>query len=110
MREWDRCFCSWAPWPRWAWCAGPGSIISEFIKLPGLLGVFILALCTLVVLLQLPITLPLEHDASRRARQLVQEARLVGPGEQRAFEAMLRSAWLTYAAHQAQGCVYLATV
>jgi tetratricopeptide (TPR) repeat protein len=63
-----------------------------------------------VILLQLPITLPLEADASRRARRMVAEAKLVGPHEQRAFDAMLNSAWLTHAAYQAQGCVFLLVV
>jgi tetratricopeptide (TPR) repeat protein/Zn-dependent membrane protease YugP len=63
-----------------------------------------------IVLIQVPIHLPLESDASRRARKLVRDAKLLGPGEEQSFDAMLQSAWVTHAARQAQGWVCLGTV
>lgn len=51
-----------------------------------------------VVLFQL-INLPVEFDASRRAKDLLQKARLVAPGEEaHAMSTVLRAAALTYVA------------
>src|SRR5207245_10594907 len=71
--------------------------IADVIQLPMNLGVLMLMLGIVTMLLQLPVHLPLEYDASQRARNLVQEARLVGPAEQRAFDEMLKGAWVTRA-------------
>jgi tetratricopeptide (TPR) repeat protein len=74
------------------------------------LGVYLLVLGLAVLLVQLPIQLPLEYDASRRARQLVLEEKLVNAGEQHSVDAMLKAAWLTHAARLAQGLVFLLVV
>ena len=84
--------------------------IAEVIQLPTNIGTFMLILGVVVVLLQLPVHLPLEYDASQRARRLVQEAKLVGPGEQGAFDEMLKAAWFTHAAHVVQGGILLLAV
>jgi Zn-dependent membrane protease YugP/Tfp pilus assembly protein PilF len=58
----------------------------------------LLVLTTLVVVLQAGITLPLERDASRRARGLVRKEGLITPAEAAGFDQLLNAAWLTYAA------------
>jgi Zn-dependent membrane protease YugP len=75
---------------------------------PGSMGLGVLIICAVMVVSQLPINLPLEHDASRRATQLVQEAGMIGQGEQSGFDRLLRSAWRTHAALEAQRWVMLA--
>jgi Zn-dependent membrane protease YugP len=57
--------------------------IADAVHLPINVGNFVLTAVITMAVLQLPIKLPLEYDASRRARKLVQEARLLGPGERR---------------------------
>src|SRR5260370_13919033 len=86
----------------------PILLIADVFQLPSTnLGEFLVVLGVLTVLLQLPIHLPLEYDASQRARELVQEERLISPSDQNSFDAMLKAAWCTHVAHQAQGCVYM---
>jgi tetratricopeptide (TPR) repeat protein/Zn-dependent membrane protease YugP len=63
------------------------------------------ALITITIstlVLQLPIHLPLERDASIRARKLVQETGLITAAEQAGFDKLLTGAWLTYAAAEVQ--------
>src|SRR5262249_24382385 len=60
---------------------------------PGLAG-----LCVVALLLQLPIVLPLEYDASRRARALVRQLGLLGPRDEAAFDRVLTAAARTYVA------------
>ncbi len=50
----------------------------------------------ILVLLQLPVHLPLERDASQRARQLVQQEGLIDPEELPAFDEILQAAWKTH--------------
>jgi tetratricopeptide (TPR) repeat protein len=65
--------------------------------------IWVLFAATIVTLLvQLPVTLPLERDASCRARRLVRRAGLIADDEQAGFDKLLRAAWLTYAATEAQ--------
>jgi Zn-dependent membrane protease YugP/Flp pilus assembly protein TadD len=71
------------------------------------LGPWLLGLGAAVLLLQLPIELPLEHDASRRARQMLVDEKLIVMAEQPSVDAILRAAWLTHAARLAQGGIYL---
>jgi tetratricopeptide (TPR) repeat protein len=59
------------------------------------------------VVLQLPVHLWLEYDASRRARKLAEEAGMIQGGEQRALDKLLGAAWLTHASLQAQRFVGL---
>jgi tetratricopeptide (TPR) repeat protein len=63
--------------------------------------------CALVVAIQLPITLPLERDASDRARKLVRENGLLAEHEQLAFDRLLNAAWKTHAASEAQRWVVI---
>jgi tetratricopeptide (TPR) repeat protein len=82
--------------------------VAEVVLFPiANLGEILLILGFLTVLAQVPIHLPLEYDASRRARKLVQDEKLIDPGEQHSFDQMLKAAWCTHAAHQAQGFVCL---
>ena len=73
-----------------------------------LVGVFIV--CTLIVALRLPITLPLERDASRRATKLARENGLLADHEQAAFDRVLGAAWKTHAFAEAQRWVVLAGI
>jgi Zn-dependent membrane protease YugP len=81
--------------------------IAGAVDLPMNVGPFMLTAGIAMAVLQLPIKLPLEYDASRRARKLVQEARLLGPGEQYAFDKILKAAWFTHAARLVGGCLFL---
>ncbi len=62
----------------------------------------ILAVVVVTLLAQLPIHLPLEYDASRRAKRLVLSTGLLAADEQATFDRLLKAAWLTYAAAEAQ--------
>lgn len=64
-------------------------------------GAVAVSLAVTMLLLQLPVILPLERDASRRARILVTQAKLLSASEQQGFDVLLKSAWLTYAATEA---------
>ncbi len=66
------------------------------------LGSVIFVLSALAVVLQAAVTLPLERDASRRARELVRKTGLIAPGEEAGFDRLLNAAWLTYAAAEAR--------
>jgi Zn-dependent membrane protease YugP/Tfp pilus assembly protein PilF len=66
-----------------------------------------LVLTALAVGLQTAATLPLEHDASRRARELVRNVGLIAPEEAVGFDRLLNAAWLTYAAAEARRSVGL---
>jgi Zn-dependent membrane protease YugP/tetratricopeptide (TPR) repeat protein len=64
----------------------------------GSMALLALSFFTVLVIVQLPITLILERDASRRAGQLVRQAELIAPGEQRGFDQLLKAGFLTYVA------------
>lgn len=71
---------------------GMGNLIGQWLVFGGI-GLF-----STVVLFQL-INLPVEFDASRRARDLLQKAHLVAPGaEAAAMKSVLRAAAMTYVA------------
>jgi Zn-dependent membrane protease YugP/tetratricopeptide (TPR) repeat protein len=70
----------------------------------------ILIVCTLVVALRLPISLPLERDASQRARKLARENGLLADHEQVAFDRVLSAAWKTHASAEAQRWIVLAAI
>src|SRR5262245_38869967 len=65
-------------------------------------GLGLAGLCLVALLLQLPIVLPLEYDASRRARALVRQAGLLGPTDEAAFDRVLTAAARTYVAVEAR--------
>jgi tetratricopeptide (TPR) repeat protein/Zn-dependent membrane protease YugP len=69
-----------------------------------------LVIAVATIALQLPIQLPLEYDASRRARKLVQEAGLVTVNEQAGFDKLLIGAWLTYATAELQRWILVLAV
>jgi tetratricopeptide (TPR) repeat protein len=52
----------------------------------------------LVMLVQVPIVLPLEFDASRRAKALVREQQMLAPFEESGFQQVLKAAGRTYVA------------
>jgi Zn-dependent membrane protease YugP/tetratricopeptide (TPR) repeat protein len=58
-----------------------------------------------MLLLQLPIHLPLETDATRRARRIVVETKLIGETELAGFDRILSTAWWTHFACDAQRCL-----
>lgn len=62
---------------------------------------FLLA-CLLVVVFQAPISLPLESDASRRAREMVTRHGMLAAHERPAFDRLLRAAWKTHAWDEAK--------
>jgi Zn-dependent membrane protease YugP len=53
------------------------------------------------------VTLPVELNASRRAKELVVEAGIVYPEERRGIDAVLNAAALTYVAAAVQGVLVL---
>jgi Zn-dependent membrane protease YugP/Tfp pilus assembly protein PilF len=65
-------------------------------------GLALVVLSAIAVALQAGITLPLERDASSRARVLVRKVGLIAPGEEAGFDRLLNAAWLTYAAAEAR--------
>jgi Zn-dependent membrane protease YugP/Tfp pilus assembly protein PilF len=65
-------------------------------------AVTVLLLSVLAVVLQAVVTLPLERDASRRARNLTRETGLIAPGEEPVIDQVLNAAWRTYAAAEAR--------
>jgi tetratricopeptide (TPR) repeat protein len=62
----------------------------------------LLAVAVVTLALQLPILLPLERDASQRAKRLAEASGLLSANEAAGFDAILRSAWLTYVAIEVQ--------
>ena len=74
------------------------------------LGSVLLVLSTLAVVIQAAVTLPLERDASRRARELVRKEGLIAPDEEAGFDRLLNAAWLTYAAAEARRCIGLLVI
>ncbi len=74
---------------------------------PNGLSMALLVACLLVVALQAPISLPLESDASRRARRLVIEQGLLAEHERPAFDRLLRAAWKTHAIRESQRWIVL---
>ncbi len=68
--------------------------------------VFLLA-CLLIVVFQAPISLPLETDASGRARKMVTRHGFLAAHERPAFERLLRAAWRTHAVEECQRWVVL---
>lgn len=79
--------------------------VSAAHLVPGMLIV-----SALIVMLQLPITLPLERDASQRATRLVRESGLLAPAEEPAFERVLDAAWKTHASREVQRWIVLISV
>ena len=83
--------------------AGLGSSAAWIIFMAGLLlhmtglALIGMALFSLVVLFQV-VNLPVEFDASRRARRLLLATGLVSPGEDREVASVLNAAALTYVA------------
>jgi Zn-dependent membrane protease YugP/tetratricopeptide (TPR) repeat protein len=67
----------------------------------------LLAVPVVMILLQLPVHLPLERDASRRARQLVRREGLIEERELPAFDELLTAAWRTHVAMHAQRWILL---
>ena len=59
----------------------------------------------LILALQLPIHLPLEKDATERARRLITESGLLGDGELAEFDRLLQAAWWTHFAADVQRCM-----
>jgi Zn-dependent membrane protease YugP len=92
--------------------AGIGSNIGYFMMLIGLFlsssGMVAVGamLFSAVVLFQL-VTLPVEFNASARAKRLVLEYGIVGPGEERGVARVLNAAALTYVAAAASSIMTL---
>lgn len=85
--------------------------LTGWIDLPeGSVGLGALIICCVTVVAQLPINLPLERDASRRAAELVRKAGMIGDAEQLGFDRLLQAAWLTHAAVEARRWIMLAVV
>jgi len=68
-----------------------GLFLSPYMVLAGAL------LFSLVLLFQI-VTLPVEYDASARAKQLVVEAGIIDPDEREGVDKVLNAAALTYVA------------
>lgn len=85
------------------WPTQIGSTLSPWILIggmamnfPAMIWAGIILFCC-VVAFQL-VTLPVEFDASNRAKQLVVEAGIISPSERRGVDAVLNAAALTYVA------------
>jgi Zn-dependent membrane protease YugP len=83
--------------------AGIGSNIGYFVMLIGLFMssqnmVMVGAVLFSAVLLFQLVTLPVEFDASNRAKALVVEQGIVGVGERRGMDKVLNAAAMTYVA------------
>ena len=89
-----------------SWAALPLFAVGLAMRIPPLMRVG--ALLFVVLLLFQLITLPLEFDASRRARRLLVESGIVNVGELDGVEHMLRAAAWTYVAAFTMSFVQLA--
>ena len=71
-------------------------VLGFILAAPGMiwLGVILFSMAVLFTL----VTLPVEYDASRRAKLLMVEAGIVTPHEERAAAEVLNAAFLTYVA------------
>ncbi len=65
-------------------------------------GMLICGLCLASLLMQLPVVLPMEYDASRRAMAIVTDTGIVTTQEMPAFKRLLKAAGLTYVAAEAR--------
>jgi tetratricopeptide (TPR) repeat protein len=70
----------------------------------------ILTIGALLVLLQLPISLPLESDATRRARKLAADIGLLANHELAGFDRVLNASWKTYVAAEVQRWIVLTSI
>jgi Zn-dependent membrane protease YugP len=103
-------------WPVcWAWIAlAPVcAILCSAGVLPPVeiyVSVVVLAITALVVLVQLPISLPLETDATRRASDLARASGLLAGHEEPGFDRVLNAAWKTHAAAAVQRWIILSSI
>jgi tetratricopeptide (TPR) repeat protein len=70
----------------------------------------VLVASALVVVLQLPISLPLERDATRRAKRLAKQAGLLAAHEEASFDRLLHAGWRTHVAAEAQRWIVFASI
>jgi Zn-dependent membrane protease YugP len=88
-----------AMWPAVAFASNAWLFLLLIGAFMGALGLvqFAIVLFAVVVVFQL-VTLPVEFDASRRAKGALRELGLVGPGEAAGTDAVLKAAAFTYVA------------
>jgi Zn-dependent membrane protease YugP len=74
---------------------------------PAWLGFSVIGVGTLMLLVQVPAVLPLECDASRRAKLLVVREGLLAPYEESSFDRLLKACSRTYLARECQRWIIL---
>jgi tetratricopeptide (TPR) repeat protein len=80
-----------------------GSIVLTFTYLAPVWTVFIfMGIAFIMLLAQVPTVVPLECDASRRAKALVLKAGMLAPYEEASFDRLLKAASRTYLAWECQ--------
>jgi tetratricopeptide (TPR) repeat protein/Zn-dependent membrane protease YugP len=85
-----------------------GLLVLCFTCGAGSWAVFVVVGGTLIVfLVQIPTVVPLEYDASRRAKGLVAKEGLVAPYEESSFDRLLKAASRTYLARECQRWILL---
>src|SRR5438445_11131619 len=91
--------------------AAIGLLILSLGVLPGThAGLAIAAVGLVSLLLQLPVVLPLEYDAWRRAKALARDAGLLAPAEEPGFGRLLTAAAGTYVAAEVRRWIMLLLV
>jgi tetratricopeptide (TPR) repeat protein len=70
-------------------------------------GFIVVGVAFVMLLVQLPAVLPLEYDASRRAKELVLKEALLAPYEEKSFDRLLKACGRTYLAWECQRWVLL---
>jgi tetratricopeptide (TPR) repeat protein/Zn-dependent membrane protease YugP len=70
-------------------------------------GPIVIVVGVVMLLVQIPTVLPLEYDASRRAKELVIKEGLLAPYEESSFDRLLKAASRTYLAWECQRWIML---
>jgi Zn-dependent membrane protease YugP len=70
-------------------------------------GTVIIVMCLVSLVLQLAVILPIEFDATARAKTILLQSGLVAPNEQQGVDRLLQAAAMTYLTYEAQRWLYL---
>lgn len=92
-----------------AFASGAMMFLPLVFGLMGLLklGIIVMAVCTGIMMLFNLITLPVEYDASRRAKVALVESGIISAHERRGVDEVLNAAGLTYVAAFVTSLAYL---
>jgi Zn-dependent membrane protease YugP len=70
-------------------------------------GSVIVVICVVSLVLQLAVVLPIEFDATARAKTILSQSGFVAPEEKRGVDRLLQAAAMTYLTYEAQRWLYL---